>query len=296
MSKLQVNSLNSNSGSIQIVDTNSLDLSSNKGIILPSGTTSQQGIPTGRGIRYNTEENKVKVYPSVGGWREVIDSTSPYASTKIGIPREGLDTLLDAAYYSGGDTWFDISGNSNNATIEGAISKDGSYILYNTLDDKITIYNYAPDRTKHTIFMWFKSNVALDNTTSSANRLTLFKQWNTWYPGLWINGQVIRPHNPPTYRDKFFSYNPFTEWTLVGQRFEGGTDLYTIENDQVTLDTLRSSGYGQPIQDEGFTIGYELGNPNYTLEGYVGMVAIYNEILSDNDIATFYRVTKPRFV
>lgn len=122
-SKLTVNTLNSSSGNLKIVDTNVLDISnSTKGIIIPAGTDQQQQTPSGEALRYNTDQKKVLVYPSAGGWREMIDSTSPAAFTKPGFFDDFIGNQLNTGawdtYSNTGDLSFgDITVSNSELTI-----------------------------------------------------------------------------------------------------------------------------------------------------------------------------------
>jgi hypothetical protein len=214
------------------------------------------------------------------------------------IVTDGLVLCLDAAnvksYPGTGSTWYDISGNGYDATLSNVshLAEEGAFDM-NGSTSTIFASTFVPPRSAHTIMIYFKSDIALDNTTSSSNRLTLFKNGSQWNPGMWINGRVIRPHMPPEYRDKIFSYRPFTDWNMVGQIWNG-SDLYTVDNGTVTLDTLRSSTYSQSNQT-GMTIGYESGTTSYTLDGRVSVFQVYNRALTSNEVTQNFAALRGRY-
>ena len=214
------------------------------------------------------------------------------------IITDGLVLCLDAgntkSYPGSGTTWTDLSGNGNNASLSNiTYSSSNRTLQFNGSTSTAFVSSFTPPRSAHTIIIWAKSSVALNNTTSSATRKTLFKNGTSWNPGLWINGQIIRPHMPPEYRDKTISYRPFTDWFSLGQIWDGN-DVYTIDNNLVTLDTLRSSSYSQTNQD-GMSIGYESGTTAYTWNGEIAIFQIYNRALTAEEIQQNFNALRGRF-
>ena len=214
------------------------------------------------------------------------------------IVTDGLVLCLDAgnpkSYPGSGTTWTDLSGNGNNATLSNvSYSSSNRTLVFNGSTSTAFVSNFTPPRSAHTIMIWAKSNSALGNTTSSATRKTMFKNGSQWNPGLWINGQIIRPHMPPEYRDKTFSYRTFTDWFSVGQIWDG-SDVYTIDNSSVSLDTLISGSYSQSNQD-GISIGYESGTTSHTWNGEISLFHIYNRALTASEIQQNFNATRGRF-
>jgi hypothetical protein len=212
------------------------------------------------------------------------------------IVTDGLVCCLDAAnrksYPGSGNVWTDLSGNGYNASLSN-ITFSNNALVFNGSTSTALISDIVPPRSLHTIIIWAKSSVALSNTTSGSARKTMFKNNTSWNPGLWMQGGVIRPHMPPEYRDKLITYRTFTDWFSVGQIWNG-SDVYTIDNSSVTLDTLRSSTYGQ-ANVTGMTIGYESGYTAYTWNGSISLFYIYDRVLSANEVQQNYNALKGRY-
>ena len=214
------------------------------------------------------------------------------------IVTDGLVLYLDAAnpksYPGTGTVWKDLTRNGNDATLTDIVfSENDNALDYNGSTSQAVVSSFVPPRTEHTILIWCKSDVGLNNTTSSGTRKTLFKNMGSWAPGLWINGQIIRPHQPPQYRDKIIPYRTFTQWNLLGQIFDG-SNVYTIDQDEVTLDTLVSGSYTQSTPT-GITIGHESGTTSFTWNGKISSFLVYNRSLSEAEVKQHYNVLKSRY-
>jgi len=214
------------------------------------------------------------------------------------IITDGLVLCLDAgnpkSYPGSGTTWTDLSGNGNNATLSNvSYSSSNRTLVFNGSTSTAFVSNFTPPRSAHTIMIWAKSSIALENNNSSTVRKTMYKNGSQWNPGLWMTGTRIRPHIPPEYRDKYITYRTFTDWFSVGQVWDGN-DVYTILDSSVTLDNLASSSYVQSNVD-GISIGYESGTTAYTWNGEISLFHIYNRVLTAQEIQQNFNATKSRF-
>lgn len=226
------------------------------------------------------------------------DPTATGSATIWGVQVTRGTDLIDYAPNRGksGNTWYDISGNGNNATLSNVLySQQDRAIDLNGTNSTIFASSFIPPRSAHTILISFKSDVALANTTSTSSRITLYKNGagQGWNPGLWVTGIVIRPHAPPQYRDKIIPYRTFTDWNVLGQIFDGG-DVYTVDNGLITLDTLVNGAYSQTEQT-GMSIGYEAGTTAYTLDGKISTFQVYDRVLSENEINENYEALRGRY-
>ena len=220
------------------------------------------------------------------------------ASAGPDIIDDGLVLALDAAdrnsYPGSGTTWYDLSGNGYNASLSNVTySSSNRTLQFNGSTSTAFVSSFTPPRSAHTIIIWAKSSVALADTLIATDRKTIFKNGSQWNPGLWMTGRRIRPHIPPEYRDKFITYNPFTNWFSVGQVWDGN-DVYTILDSSVTLDTLQSSSYVQSSVD-GMSIGYESGTTAYTWNGEIALFQIYNKALTASEIQQNFNALRGRF-
>ena len=209
--------------------------------------------------------------------------------------RDGLVLELDAgnpvSYPGSGSTWKDLTGNNYDADLSN-ISFNSFYraLQFNGSSSSARISNIDIPQTEHTILVWLRSDIPLANTTSSGSRKTIFKADNQWRPGLWMTGQIIRPHMPPEFRDKEFPYNPRRSWFQVGQIYNG-TNVFTVENGKKTLDDLQRDSYSQNERTT-FDIGTESGRGSATWEGQIAIVQIFDKEFSETELQqnfNFYR-------
>lgn len=214
------------------------------------------------------------------------------------IVTDNLILCLDAASYKSypgsGNTWYDLSAKNNHANLSNtSFNATNKSIQLNGSTSQINISNFDNITSEHTILVFLKSNVNLGNTVSSSSRKTIFKTYSSWNPGLWMTGRIIRVHAPPEYRDYTFSYNTFTDWFLVGQKFDGN-NVYTILNENIILSTFMSNEYSQ-VYDSTLNFGYELNRSSATLNGEISKILVYNKSLTNQQITQNFYSARSRF-
>jgi hypothetical protein len=221
--------------------------------------------------------------------------TSTYYQAKRGIVQDGLVLHLDAGVkesYSGGDIWYDISGNNRNGVRRGSqkpawYSGNGGYFSFT---GGVTGNNYTrieaanPTMTDMTIEVFYRP---------IGNGGTVFRQTNDDFH---ITGNRISAGN--AYNDyvlytstnnglNVWVYNAITWYNLQTLRF--------YKNGIQTASGNRSSQDSDGIAAGTIRIGTR--NDAYS-EHYIGDVSIfrmYNRTLSSDEISRNYNATRHRF-
>ena len=124
-----------------------------------------------------------------------------YVGNKKQIVREGLILNLDAGdydSYSGGSTWYDLSGNGNDFTMYGTLSftNNGTNSYFTstaTTSNYFVLYPFAHPITTTTVEMWADSTNAAGralysyNASGAENNNLLFNTSNLSLYGPWGN-------------------------------------------------------------------------------------------------------------
>lgn len=176
--KLQADLLNSTTGSIQVVG-NSLDFSGNTGgVIIPVGTTADEGSPSFNALRINSEVGNagtLQVYNNSNQWKDVVDTTSQFASSKISLVKDKLVLYLDSSSpqsYSGtGNDWFDLSGEDNHAVFSGLPPYQDGYFDFDGSSHRAYVTNLVYGNTSKQIpegSFCFMARTTYDNGAGAA--------------------------------------------------------------------------------------------------------------------------------
>jgi hypothetical protein len=174
--------------------------------------------------------------------------------------------------------------------------KDNSF-EFNGTDDYIRIpYNINDfNNSDHTILCLLKCSDIL--TSSNSDRLTPFKDGNStnsWNPGLWFHGTIIRAHTNGSYVDAY--WNQDTEWHVIGQRYISSSNSLEIILDGVHLENFNENNSYSPGSANGQLF---IGNPVTTATSYfkgkIQYVQGYNRALSDAEIKQNFEATRSRY-
>jgi len=208
---------------------------------LPTGSDNERpNTPHAGYIRFNTDKSKFEAYDSVS-WK-VVEYND--------IPRDGLMAFLDAgnpsSYSGNGSTWLDLSGNGNNAIINGTntfTNTDGGKFDYRG-NSQTTNYITLPESVLQsnngtfTLIYWIQPQSNGDRyfnsiASSTNDNLNLFE----------INGGSI------------------SSW-------EGGSSISFTENEWMQLSITRTnSNSGTLRKNISSTVSITLSNPSTVSQG-----------------------------
>jgi hypothetical protein len=217
-----------------------------------------------------------------------------------------VELLLDAASYTGiGTTWFDLSGNGNNGTLNGhAYSSLGGGSLTFTTSQVVTgnisasIFSSGASvsvwfyRTSINSWSGLFSNCSL--TTNGGCALLSF--WNMNTGGSGVTGAILQVNGPSnvlldigTHLNRWIYATVVFNGVSTGSAvkisvYNNGTLLSSSTNLASTLSTTTNYWIGQQIS----------GNSSF-FNGNIAQVIVYKKALSDVEIAANYNATKSRF-
>jgi len=228
------------------------------------------------------------------------------------IVTDGLALCLDAAnpksYPGSGNTWFDLSGNGNDGTLENGATFDSGNngsIVFDGVDDYGTTNN-TPDELigdpDFTLSMWVKrlSNETTNtgiwglggNSTNqginswwqnNSNEITI----DTWGQATFTSGETY----------------PLNQWVFVTwQKISGimirdncilWKNLNKFTGNDLTI--LRDENVAPNINNLGFSLARISTSYNKPVNFSIAFSVIYNRILSSEEIQQNYNATKSRF-
>lgn len=212
----------------------------------------------------------------------------------------GLALYLDAAnpksYPGSGTTWYDLSGNGNNATlINGPTfnTSKGGYIQMDGADDYAQIPDSSSLRftTGFTQIIWVK----LNNTITDFYR-NLFGKPNYVCYGMiveWYGGNpILADFLVGGIRNPIGLGYPSTNWVMVAQTYDsgGGSNNHVLYLRGGATDTIYGTSTGNvDINTEPVRIG-QAG-----LQVDVAAAMLYNRALSSVEITQNYNALRTRF-
>ena len=221
------------------------------------------------------------------------------------IVTDGLALCLDAnaisSYPGSGATWYDLSGNNNDATIVNATHNSNGYFTFDGTGDYMTCTT-ATGWTSLTDMSAF----VIARPTTISRRHYLF---DSRYSGSTLGfGLGLDSNNSPFHfaqdsagydeagSPTTFSVNNFFIFGL----FRQGNSIQILDSDSVTkispsLSGPNSLGTGT-LTPGGYTIGggYTIDN-TYTWIGDIAAIWVYNKVLSQAESTQNYKAMKSRF-
>jgi len=199
---------------------------------------------------------------------------------------DGLVLCLDAAnsrsYPGAGSTWFDLSGNGNNATLYNTTYSSvnsGVIVFAGASNGKARISSLTPNITStYTITEWVKRD-------------------NTSYEFLWEGNTG---GSKPAIENNIFYHNnsnrgslsvSTTEWTYVVAMFDGSSTRAYINGAEVINSAYATAN---PTVTS-FTIGARDSTSSLDLNGLIAAVCIYDRALTVAEVTQNFRAVKGRF-
>ena len=219
------------------------------------------------------------------------------------IVTDGLVLCLDAnakrSYSGSGSTWYDLTSNGNNGTINGATYNSGGYFAFDGTDDFVSgsVGTLNPPFTLESIGKF-------DNTTKS--NYEYFSQIGALSNNNMVSISKIGTISADT------SYHGFMYVYIHGQGSKKtNIDLRTTDYLHLTLVVTSSSPYlkvykngsqgslvdtptASVTTNGNYLIGKYVGN-NWYLDGNIAATRIYNRELSSSEISQNYNAHKSRF-
>ncbi len=220
----------------------------------------------------------------------------------VSIVTDGLVLNLDAgdsaSYPGSGTTWYDLSGNGNNGTINGATysSNESGYLDFDGVDDYVNCgTTNLSSGTSLTVEVWVKpgttqnaySDILDYDHGGTGNKGFVIQQNNTstnqYYFAYW-NGTTYDTTSNVTIGTSSFNHLVFTK---------SGTSVVGYLNSQNTLNYTGSS----TIYCSGRTlhIGRFVSGSGREFNGNISSVKIYNRELTPSEITQNYNALKGRY-
>lgn len=207
-----------------------------------------------------------------------------------------LDAGLTSSYPGLGSTWYDLSGNENHGTINGATysSSQGGILGFDGVNDYIsfTSTNNIPiGNDNYTISIWF--NTSSSNTTGgffgwgnygTTNEVNAFR--------LLANGQGFVNYWWANDQNFFATVSPNT-WYNVIAKFDGTNREIWLNG--TLVGSQASSGHNVPFSNN-LTIGLTAPFLNEYFPGKIGQVVFYRRGATDQEIQSIYNSGLERFV
>ena len=199
---------------------------------------------------------------------------------------DGLVLCLDAAnsrsYPGAGSTWFDLSGNGNNATLYNT--------TYSSVNSGVIVFAGASNSKAHISSL-------TPNITSTYTITEWVKRDNTSYEFLWEGN--TSGSKPSIEGNSFYHNNTnrgsltvsTTEWTYVVAMFDGARTKAYINGVEV-IDSAYTTA--NPTVTS-FTIGARDSTSSLDLNGLIAAVCIYDRALTVAEVTQNFRAVKGRF-
>jgi len=211
---------------------------------------------------------------------------------------------LDANNYTSGSTWTDISGQSNNGTINGATynSGDGGYFIFDGTNDYVSLpagSDFAYGTGNFTVETWFN----VTGTSPEAWGEILFSQLGSGHNYFLV---VSSEFNPVQKKPGFiFGTGGSGTKTLSSTTYTEGTwhhFVVTRNGTTVTL-YLDNSSVGTVTCSQDFTnttyvptIGSSSGGSNLWFDGKIAQMRVYKgRGFSSSDVTQNYNAMKGRY-
>lgn len=219
-----------------------------------------------------------------------------------------LDASNSASYPGSGTTWFDLTSNNNDATINGATydSADGGIFDLDGSNDNIEIPHVSSlslsTSAQRTIQVWVKIDVlpALNIQIPVFGKLSSSFGFDGYWGGLFSNGGVVRCVTNGTSVQRVsnstltVSTNTWYLFTFISQitNTSNTTKVYINETEYIT----NAHGTDSYSESNPLYLGY-IGSgvsSNY-LNGKIGACYFYTKGLTAAEVSENYNATKNRY-
>jgi hypothetical protein len=260
-----------------------------EGLKLPSGDNSNQpvGVLAEQGmIRNDTEETVDSSASAIAhyngtAWQYFAATESPDVVYPTSL-KMYLDASNTTSYPGNGTTWFDLTSNANNGTINGAFWNPGGYFDFDGSSDYINVpdNNSLEWTTSKSLSVWVNSNNSSGNKgivakTTNASPYGWILQQDGGNVKFWFASGGNFPTTPATTL-------PLNTWTHIAVTYNGSSLL--MYKNGVLVSTL-STSLTPALSSSPLTIGRYYSNiSNYYFNGQTSKVRIYDVVLTQAEI------------
>lgn len=257
--------------------------------------------------------NGVTGFTDSGSAMGYLQSTGKYFVSKdeyLGIVTDGLVLNLDAGWYpsysGAGTTWKDLAG-SNNGTLTNGPTFSGSSIVFDGVDDYVTINNsliFLND-DPFTSNTWIKPITGIESRTYAVifTLKATSTHWQVSYSSDVTYNLLFSFAGTSTSVGTINSSTsliPLNTWGLVSVQYNGGDKgvlsswkIY-INGVEVSIRLTGFTGASSNTNSLGFRPGSGGASSNYFL-GDISIHQIYNRALTASEVLQNYNATKGRF-
>jgi len=211
------------------------------------------------------------------------------------IVTDGLVLCLDAAnkksYPGSGTTWYDLSGNGKNGTLENGVGFDngnGGSLVFDGVDDTVSTTDNILKESECAVSLWFSRS---GNSSSQRLIRRLGANTNRYYL-LVSSSSIIGVRGQNDNRVASFS-SSVDEWINVVWQWRSSDTLQQIFINGI----IKYNGtYNSQVSGGDTTFGLAQASGVETwFGGNVATSIVYNRILSTLEVQQNYNATKGRF-
>ena len=217
----------------------------------------------------------------------------------------GLVFYVDAASYSSGTTWDDLSGLGNNVTLYGSPPRDsnsGGNLQFNGVNQygSITNPSLLPSGNQMSIIAWTSGiSATTGNFISGMNSTN--RTFNIHLPYsdsrvYWDSGTILPPSAPYYDRMDVLASGPgFTgwhQWVFTKNATSGVMNIYL---DNTLLATASGKTHTIITSDFCNIASYRPADASTSWPGYIGKLQIYNRELTVTEVTTDFNANRTRF-
>lgn len=219
------------------------------------------------------------------------------------IHDSSLMLYLDAAniksYIGSGTSWVDLSGNSINGTLVNTPAfnsgSGGNFVFNGTNTHIISPENSTLNTQTPSVEVWIKTN-SLNQNGFFFEKGQVNTQYSLFQEGsnlVWR--QNISGVGALSLYATTSNYINTSNWAQVVGTYTSGTRRLYVNGELVASDTqsgtISTNANGSSIGVYG---GYN-GGRGYYYNGSIGIIRVYNKVLSPEDVLQNYNTTKSRF-
>ena len=266
------------------------------GLKLPSGTNANMPFGVQGMIRNNTEEtidNSASAIAHYNGtnWQYFAATESPDVVYPTSL-KMYLDASDTTSYPGTGTTWFDLTSNANNGTINGATWNSGGYFDFDGSNDYVDINNFVNSFFNNAINKIFSVSIWF-NPDQLPTSSTPFQLWQF---GAWSNGTIRAflldngkinfqsTTGGSSYVNQLNSSTSYSvgNWNNLVCVYDGTTKHLYLNNN-----SPNSAVHNYDIQTNNGSIGKDDSN-SYYFNGKISKFNVYDTVLTQAEITAIY--------
>lgn len=277
----------------------------NVGLKIPTGTNSDTPTGVEGMIRNDTEENggatgstTAIMFYNGTQWRYFTSTESTDSGYPVSL-KMYLNASDTASYPGTGTTWFDLTSNGNNGAISNASWNSGGYFDFNGTNSKVDLgTSFANNASQATYAAW----VNFDNLNTQ--NFIIFPDSGTTGHGFGFfdygNGNIYFQSDNGTNSNRGVVSNSglYTtgSWVHIAQVYDGSATGNAsrlkayINGNQVTLTFSGTIPSTTGTTSYNTLVGTRVLN-NYSLDGKISKVHIYDTALTQAEITALYDET-----